>query len=140
VVLVGALVPQGIEHVLLARVGQRLGARRHAAIDHDDREVARQADQHEGHARHPDVHRGERDEQRVRDREHRGPHDQVGASGPFGQRDELDRQTGDHQAPPPRAKGLEPLEAPAEQVSQVDREQDDGEQQLHRRVGKRPTR
>lgn len=140
VMLVRAGRLQGLEHVPLTGVDQRLRARRHASVHRDDREVARETDQNEHHPRHADVRRRERDEEGVRQREHARPNHEVAARRPLREGDELDPEPDDHQSPPPRAKRLESAQAAAEQVAEIDGEQDDGEQQLHRRAMKRPTR
>ena len=131
-VLVRALVLQVHEHVLLTRIDQGLRARRHPAVHHDHGHVAREPDHHEEHAGHPNVHQPERDQQRVREREHRRADREVGAGHALGQRDELDPETEDDEPPPPRPDRFEAVEPPAEHVAEADGQQDDGEQQLHR--------
>jgi hypothetical protein len=132
VVLVRALFPHVGDHVLLARVDQGLRARRHAPVHHDDGHVAGEPDHHEEHARHPNVHQTERQQQRVGEREHGGADRELGAGGAVGQGDELDPETEDDEAPPPGSDGFETVEPPAERVAEADGQDDDGEQELHR--------
>jgi len=127
-VLLGvALLLEVGEHVLLARIDQGLRAGRHPAVHGDHREVAGQADHHQEHPGHPNVHERERDEKRVRERQDRRADDQIGSTGALGQRDELDPQAQDHETPPARPERFEPVQAPAEQVPEEHRDDDDGE-------------
>jgi len=130
-VLLGAHLLQVREHVLLARIDQGLRAGRHPAVHGDHREVAGQADHHQEHPGHPNVDERERDEERVGDRQDRRPDDEIGSTGAFRQRDELDAQAEDHESPPPRPERLEPVQASAQDIPDEHGDDDDGEQQLH---------
>jgi hypothetical protein len=131
VVLVRALSPHVGDHVLLARVDEGLRARRHTPVRHDHGHVAGEPDHHEEHAGHPNVHQGERQQQRVGEREHGRADHEVGARSAVGERDELDPQTKDDEPPPPRSERFEAIQPPAEQIAEEDGQEDDGEQQLH---------
>jgi len=132
VVLLLWLVPQGGEHGLLARVDQGLRARRHAPVYQDHGHVACQPDHHQEHARHPNVHQAERQQERVRQREHRGSDHEVDAGDTLGQRDELDAESQEDEPPPARAERFEAVHPPTEEVAEADGQHDDGEQELHR--------
>jgi hypothetical protein len=104
---------------------------RHATVHGDHREVAGQSDHHQEHPGHPNVDERERDEERVGEREDRRPDDEIGSAGAFRHMDELDPQAEDHETPPARPKGFEPVQAPVEHVPEEHGDDDDGEQQLH---------
>jgi hypothetical protein len=132
VVLLLWLVPQRGEHGLLARVDQGLRARRHAPVHQDHGHVAGQSDHHQGHARHPNVDQAERQQKRVRQREHRGSDREVDADDTLGQRDELDAESQEDEPPPPGSERFEAVHPPTEEVPEADGQHEDGEQELHR--------
>jgi len=109
-----------------------LRARRHAPVDQDHGHVAGQPDHHQEHAGHPNVHKGERQQERVGERERRRADHEVDAGDAAGERDELDPEPQEDQPPPPGSERFESVQPPAEEVAEADGQHDDGEQELHR--------
>ena len=105
--LSASLLLQVLEHVLLARVDQGLRAGRHPAVRRDHREVAAPGRSAPAPSRASGCSRPRTRPAACTRAQDRRPHDQVGAAGALGQRDELDRQADDDQPPPARPERLE---------------------------------